>query len=128
MKIFTDLKYTKSHEWVRELGNGLFEIGLSDYAQKELGDIVFVNLPQEGDELKAGETFADLESVKAVSELYAPVSGTVIEINEELEDTPELLNENAYENWIIKVGLVNTGELDLLMNEEEYGEFCKNEQ
>ena len=121
------IKFTDKHEWVNADG-GTACIGISDFAQSSLGDIVYVEFPKIGDRLKAGETFGSVESVKAVSELYAPVSGTVIEINEELEDTPELLNENAYENWIIKVGLVNTGELDLLMNEEEYGEFCKNEQ
>lgn len=107
-----DLKYSKSHEWVR-YEDGVAVIGISDYAQDALGDVVFVNLPVVGDEVTAGETFGDVESVKAVSDLISPVSGVVLEVNEELEDSPENLNEDPYGAWIIKVENV-TAEEDLL--------------
>ena len=107
-----DLKYSKSHEWVR-YEDGVAVIGISDYAQDALGDVVFVNLPAVGDEVTAGETFGDVESVKAVSDLISPVSGVVLEVNEELEDSPENLNEDPYGAWIIKVENV-TAEEDLL--------------
>ena len=97
-----DLKYTKSHEWVKE-EDGLFVVGLTDYAQDALGDIVFVNLPQVGDEVTAEGVFADVESVKAVSDVYSPVSGIVAEVNEELLDAPQLVNEDPYGAWFIKV-------------------------
>ena len=98
----TDLKYSKSHEWIRMEGD-VAVIGISDYAQDALGDVVFVNLPQEGDDTAAGEAFGDVESVKAVSELISPVTGTVCAVNEELLDAPERLNEDAYGAWLIKV-------------------------
>jgi glycine cleavage system H protein len=98
-----NLKYAKSHEWVKDIGNGLFEIGISDYAQKELGDIVYVNLPELGDELEAGVSFADLESVKAVSDLLSPINGTVIEVNENLVSNPDMINKSPYEAWFIRV-------------------------
>ena len=107
-----DLKYSKSHEWVR-YEDGVAVIGISDYAQDALGDVVFVNLPAVGDEVTAGETFGDVESVKAVSDLISPVSGVVLEVNEELEDSPENLNEDPYGAWIIKVENV-TAEEELL--------------
>ncbi len=97
-----ELKYSKTHEWVKE-EDGLFVIGLTDYAQSELGDIVFINLPEEGDEVSVGEAFSDVESVKAVSDVYSPVSGVVAEINEELQDNPALVNEDPYGAWLIKV-------------------------
>jgi glycine cleavage system H protein len=97
-----ELKYSKTHEWVKE-EDGLFVIGLTDYAQSELGDIVFINLPEEGDEVSVGEAFSDVESVKAVSDVYSPVSGIVAEINEELQDNPALVNEDPYGAWLIKV-------------------------
>ena len=97
-----ELKYTKSHEWVKE-EDGVFVIGLTDYAQSALGDLVFVNLPEEDDEVTAGEAFSDVESVKAVSEVFSPVTGTVAEINEELLDNPALVNEDPYGAWLIKV-------------------------
>ena len=97
-----DLKYAKSHEWVRDLGNGLFEIGISDHAQKELGDIVYINLPEAGDELKAGSSFADIESVKAVSDIISPLNGTVREINENLVSSPDMVNKAPYEAWFIR--------------------------
>ncbi|MBO6157865.1 MAG: glycine cleavage system protein GcvH [Firmicutes bacterium] len=102
MNIPDSLKYTKSHEWVRE-EDGFCYIGLTDFAQSELSDLVFVNLPEVGDEVEAGETFADVESVKAASDVYSPVTGTVAEINEELLDAPEKINEDPYGAWLIKV-------------------------
>ena len=97
-----ELKYSKTHEWVRE-EDGLFVIGLTDYAQSSLGDIVFINLPEEGDEVQAGEAFSDVESVKAVSDVFSPVTGVVAEVNEELLDNPVLVNEDPYNAWLIKV-------------------------
>lgn len=103
MNIPEELKYTKSHEWVKEEEDGTVLIGLTDFAQSELSDLVFVNLPEVGDEVEAGETFADVESVKAASDVYSPVTGTVAEINEELLDAPEKINEDPYGAWLIKV-------------------------
>ena len=112
MNIPEDLKYTKSHEWVRVLDNGLVEIGLSDYAQEQLGDIVFVNLPKAGDSLRKGSIFADVESVKAVSDIYSPMDGTVKERNAELLDAPELINKSPYTAWFIRAeGVLEAGEL-----------------
>ena len=108
-----ELRYTKSHEWVRDLSDGVVEIGLTDFAQSELGDLVFVNLPQPGDSVTAGESFADVESVKAVSDVYSPVSGVVAEINEMLLDSPQLINQSPYEAWFIRVKDV-TGTVDLM--------------
>lgn len=107
-----DLKYAASHEWIKE-EDGLTVIGLTDFAQDALGDLVFVNLPEEGDEVTAGESFADVESVKAVSDVFSPVSGTVAAINEELLDAPESINEDPYGAWFIKVENVTATE-DLL--------------
>ena len=104
-----DLKYTKSHEWVKE-EDGLYVIGLTDYAQSALGDIVFINLPEEGDDVTAGETFSDVESVKAVSDVFSPVTGTVAAVNEELLDNPALVNEDPYGAWMIKVENVSDTE------------------
>ncbi len=98
------LQYSKSHEWVLFEEDGTAVIGLTDYAQKELGDLVFVNLPEVGDSLTVGEAFADVESVKAVSDVYAPVGGEVLEINEELLDAPERINQDPYGAWFVKVG------------------------
>ena len=109
MTIKPENQYSKDHEWVRE-ENGLFVIGISDFAQDALGDLVFVNLPEVGDAVTAGEAFGDVESVKAVSDLLSPVSGTVAEINEELLDAPEKLNEDPYGAWIIKVSDVTATE------------------
>lgn len=118
------LKYTKSHEWVKE-EDGAVLIGLTDYAQSELGDLVFVNLPEEGDSVTAGEVFGDVESVKAVSDIYSPVSGEVSEINEALLDAPESINKAPYESWFIKVsGVSDTEEL---MSAEEYQAFLESE-
>ena len=115
-----ELRYTKEHEWVKVEGNTAV-IGITDFAQNELGDIVFVELPEVGDEVSLDQPFGSVESVKTVSELYAPVSGTVVAINEELSDSPELVNESAYENaWMIKVELSNPSEVDALLTPEAY--------
>ena len=119
-----DLKYSKTHEWV-DMVNGVATVGISDFAQDALGDVVFVNLPQVGDEVTAGETFGDVESVKAVSDLICPVSGVVCEINEELDDSPENLNSDPYGAWIIKVENI-TGEEELL-DAAAYEAFCAEE-
>ena len=116
----TDLRYTKEHEWVKVEGNTAI-IGITDFAQSELGDIVFVELPEVGDEVKLEQAFGSVESVKTVSELYAPVSGTVTAINDELSDSPELVNESPYENaWMIKVELSNVEELEALLDAAGY--------
>ena len=104
-----ELKYTKSHEWVKE-EDGVITVGLTDYAQSALGDIVFINLPEEGDDVTAGEAFADVESVKAVSDVFSPVTGTVTAVNEALLDDPAQINEAPYEAWLIKVGQVSDSE------------------
>ena len=112
MNLPENLKYAKSHEWVKDLGKGLFEIGLSDYAQKELGDIVFVNLPQAGDSLEAGKSFGDVESVKAVSDIISPVAGKVTEANETVLSAPESINKAPYETWLIRAaGTLPEGKL-----------------
>lgn len=117
-----ELKYSNDHEWVKTEGDGVL-IGISDFAQDALGDIVFVNLPEVGDEVTAGEVFGDLESVKAVSDMCSPVSGKVAAINEELIDAPEKLNGDPYGAWIIKVENI-TEQCDL-MDADSYAEFCK---
>ena len=119
-----DLKYTKSHEWVK-YEDGIAVIGISDYAQDALGDVVFVNLPAVGDEVVAGESFGDVESVKAVSDLISPVSGVVCEINEDLDDSPENLNEDPYGAWIIKVE--NVTEEEELLDAADYEAHCAEE-
>ncbi len=125
MNIPAELKYAASHEWVR-YEEGVAVIGITDYAQNALGDVVFVNLPQEGDEVTAGEAFGDIESVKAVSDLNSPVSGTVCAVNEELLDAPELLNSDPYGAWIIKVA--DVGETEELMDAAAYEAHCEAEQ
>ena len=120
----TDLKYSKTHEWVKE-EDGLTVIGISDFAQDALGDVVFVNLPGEGDEVTAGEAFGDVESVKAVSDLVSPVTGTVCAVNEDLLDEPEQLNKAPYDAWLIKVENV-TGTEELL-DAAAYEAFCAQE-
>ena len=121
MATLEGLKYTKSHEWVKENEDGTVVVGLTDYAQQELGDLVFVNLPEVGDEVTAGEPLGDVESVKAVSDVFCPVSGTVAEINEELLDAPQLINETPYEAWMIKVE--NVGDSEELLSAAEYEAF-----
>lgn len=117
----SEMKFAKSHEWVQFADDDTAFIGITDYAQKELGDIVFVNLPEVGDVFDEGEVFADVESVKAVSDLYLPVSGTVAEVNEALLDAPELINEDCYEAWLVKLAEVSAG--DELLTEDEYNAF-----
>lgn len=124
MTINPDLQYTKSHEWLRMDGD-VAVIGISDFAQDALGDLVFVNLPEIGDEVTAGEAFGDVESVKAVSDLISPVTGTVCEINEELLDAPEKLNEDPYGAWIIKVD--NVAGTEDLLDPAAYEEHCASE-
>ncbi|MBQ6722438.1 MAG: glycine cleavage system protein GcvH [Clostridia bacterium] len=120
-----ELKYSKTHEWVRFQEDGTAYIGITDYAQDQLGDLVFVNLPAAGDALQAGESFADVESVKAVSDVNAPVSGTVKEVNEALADAPEKMNEAPYDAWfVLAEGITDT---DALMTAEEYEAFIAEE-
>ena len=118
-----ELKYAKSHEWVKFEDDNTVLIGLTDYAQNELGDLVFVNLPEPGDEVTAGESFGDVESVKAVSDVYSPVTGIVAEINEELLDSPESINADAYGAWFIKV--TDVGDQEELMDADSYEAFTK---
>lgn len=118
-KVVEGLLYSESHEWVR-VENGVAVIGVSDYAQQEMGDVTYVDLPCAGDEISQGEDFGALESVKASSELYSPVSGTIIEVNNALEDAPELINEDAFANWIIKVEMSDESELDGMMDAAAY--------
>ncbi|MDO4543256.1 MAG: glycine cleavage system protein GcvH [Clostridia bacterium] len=115
------LYYAKSHEWVSVEADGTATIGVSEYAQKELGDLVFVNLPLVGDSLVSGEVFADVESVKAVSDVYSPATGEVVEINEALLDNPALINESALEAWFVRIENAVIG--DDLMTQEEYDEY-----
>lgn len=122
MELREGLKYSKSHEWVKE-EDGVVTIGITDFAQEELGDLVFVNLPEVGDDVTAGEPFADVESVKAVSDIYSPVTGVVCEINEDLLDAPESINAAAYDAWFIKVKDVTDREE--LLSAEEYEAFAE---
>ncbi len=122
-KVIEGLYYSESHEFVKVVGAYGY-IGITDYAQHALGNIVYVDMPDVDDDIEVDEDFGAIESVKAASDLKAPVSGKVIEINEVLEDEPELLNKDAYENWIIKVKLTDTSELKNLMDEKAYKEFC----
>lgn len=123
-KIEEGLYYSESHEYVRVEGDFGF-VGITDYAQNALGNVVYVDMPDVDDEVNAGEEFGAVESVKAASDLISPVSGTVVEVNEALEDEPELLNNDAFANWIIKVELTDKAELDDLMDAEAYKEFCE---
>ena len=123
-KLIEGLYYSESHEYVKVDGNFGY-IGITDYAQHALGNIVYVDMPEVDDDVEAGDEFGAVESVKAASDLISPVSGTVIEVNEELEDAPELINQDAFGNWIIKVGLSDKSELDNLMDAKAYGEFCE---
>ena len=125
-KVIEGLLYADSHEWVKVEGE-IATIGISDYAQHALGDIVYVDMPEVGDEVTAGEDFGAVESVKAASDLYSPVSGEVVEVNEELEDAPESINADAYGAWIIKVKISDDSELEKLLSEEAYAKLCENE-
>lgn len=118
------LLYSESHEWA-EINGNIATIGISDFAQHSMGNIVYVDMPEVDDVLSQGEEFGAVESVKAASDLYSPVSGTIIEVNEELEDDSTLLNKDAYSAWIIKVEMSNPAELDTLLSPEEYEKICK---
>ena len=123
----TDYKYTKEHEWVKVNGD-TGTIGITDYAQQSLGDIVFVDLPKSGTELTAGKTFGTVESVKAVCDLYAPVSGTVTQINDALTTSPEKINSDPHGSWMVKVKLKEAGELKSLLSAADYEKFVTEEQ
>ena len=125
MSVREGLLYTKSHEWVKMEGDTAW-VGLTDFAQSELGNLVFVNLPEEDDTVVIGEAFADVESVNAVSDVFSPVSGTVVEINEELQDSPEKINEEPYEAWFVKIAEVTDKEE--FLNAAEYEAFLEAEQ
>ena len=122
MEIRSELKYTKSHEWVKDLGGSAALIGLDDYAQDQLGELVFINLPEEGDIVTAGEAFCDVESVKAVSDIFSGVTGKIAEVNGDLADNPQKVNEAPYDAWFVKVeDITSYGEL---MDAEEYKKYC----
>ncbi|MDD7233638.1 MAG: glycine cleavage system protein GcvH [Bacteroidales bacterium] len=123
-KVIEGLYYSESHEYVRVEGN-IGYIGITDYAQEQLGNVVYVDMPEEGDEVIATEDFGAVESVKAASDLISPVSGTVLEVNEALEEQPELINQDAFANWIIKVELSDPSELENLMDAATYDAQCK---
>lgn len=125
MNIPANLKYTKSHEWLKKTAEGTIQIGLTDFAQSELGDLVFVNLPSVGDALTVGESFADVESVKAVSDVYSPVTGAVAAVNELLLDDPALINNDCYDAWLVEAEDVELE--DELLDAEEYEAFLKEE-
>jgi len=120
----SDLKYTKDHEWVK-IDGGVARVGITDYAQKALGDVVYLELPQPGRTLKKGEVFGTIESVKAVSELFAPVSGEVVEVNPALKDKPEMVNSAPHDTWMVAIKLANPGEADALLNADAYGALIK---
>lgn len=126
MEIKKDLFYSNDHEWVRVEGEKAY-IGITDYAQHSLGEIVYVELPEVDNELNAGEVFGVIESVKAASDSYLPVSGKVLEVNEELSDSPQLINEDPYASWVVLIEMSDKSELDNLMNAQEYEEFCSKE-
>ncbi len=126
-KTIEGLFYSESHEWVKVDGETAI-IGISDHAQQAMGNIVYVDMPEEDDEVTANEDFGAVESVKAASDLISPISGVVVEVNEALADAPELLNKDAYENWIIKVKMDDSEELKNLMDAAAYEKFCENEE
>jgi glycine cleavage system H protein len=125
-KTVEGLYYSESHEWVKVEGNVAI-VGITDFAQHAMGDLSYVDMPEVDDEFEAGEEFGAVESVKAASDLFCPVSGTVVEVNEELEDAPELLNQDAFANWIMKVEMKDASELDALMDAAAYEAMCANE-
>lgn len=128
-EIKQNLKYSKEHEWVEIIGDNKVRIGITDFAQHSLGDIVFAELPEVDDEIKADSTFGSVESVKAVSDIFTPLSGKIVEVNGNLEDSPELINEEPYgAGWIIVLELNNPSELDELLSPEEYEAFIKEEE
>jgi len=126
MAVPADYRYTKEHEWIKVDGNQA-TIGITDYAQNSLGDIVFVELPKVGDELTAGKTFGSVESVKAVSDLYAPASGKVVAVNDTLETAPEKINSDAHGSWMLRIQLKDSGEVNKLLSADDYDKFVKEE-
>jgi glycine cleavage system H protein len=126
MKIVSGLYYTKDHEWVRVEGNTAY-VGITDFAQHALGAIVYVELPEVDEEVEGEESFGTIESVKAASDMLMPVTGTILEVNEDLENDPSLVNADPFENWIMKISISNQADLDELMNAEEYEAFCNEE-
>ncbi len=124
MTIKDNLRYAESHEWV-SLEGEIATVGITDYAHHALGDIVYVDMPEVGDEVTAGEEFGAVESVKAASDLYSPVSGEVVEINEALEDEPGLINQDAFANWIMKVKVSDPSEVEALLDAEAYAKICE---
>ena len=125
-KVIEGLYYSESHEWVKVDGN-IAVVGITDFAQHAMGDLSYVDMPEIDDEFEAGEEFGAVESVKAASDLFSPVSGTVVEVNEDLEDAPELLNEDAFANWIMKIEMSDPSELDNLMDAAAYDAMCAND-
>jgi len=123
-KIIKGLYYTTTHEWIK-VEDGFGFVGITDYAQESLGEIVFVELPEEDDQVDAGGELSAIESVKAASDILSPVTGTIVIVNDELEDSPELINEDPYENWIVKIELEDKSELNSLLSAEEYKEICE---
>ncbi len=126
MKVLKNLLYTKEHEWVKVSGGKAY-IGITDFAQHSLGDIVFVELPEVDSELAEGDTFGVVESVKAASDIYMPINGKVLEANETIVDDPALINEDAYENWMVQIEISDKSQLDDLLTAEEYEDFCSKE-
>lgn len=124
MKLLKELKYAESHEWVKVEGNRAY-IGITDYAQHELGEVVYAELPEVGTNVEAGDQFVVLESVKAASDVYAPISGTVVEINEEVVDNPALINESAYDSWFVVIDMTHPTEVDNLLSAEDYENMYK---
>jgi glycine cleavage system H protein len=124
----TEIKYTKSHEWVRDEGDGIVFVGITDHAQEQLGDLVFVELPEVGETLTAGSECAVVESVKAASDIYSPMSGEVVSINEALEDAPETVNEDAYgDGWLFSLKISDEGDMDELLDAEGYAGVVESE-
>ncbi|HKJ88899.1 MAG TPA: glycine cleavage system protein GcvH [Gammaproteobacteria bacterium] len=129
MEVRDDRRYTKSHEWVKEEGDGTVSIGITDYAQDLLSDVVFVELPETGATVAAGDEIAVAESVKAASDIYAPISGEIVAVNEELEDSPEKVNEEPFDGgWIYRMKPSDQGEVEALMGHEAYQELCESEE
>ncbi len=127
MTVLKDLYYTNDHEWVKVEGNEAY-VGITHFAQDQLGDIVYVELPDVDDEFEVDDDFSAIESVKAASDIYMPIDGKIIEINEELLDAPELINEDAYKNWLVKIEIADIGQLEDLMSSEEYEELIAEEE
>ncbi|MDR7871569.1 MAG: glycine cleavage system protein GcvH [Tissierellaceae bacterium] len=127
MAVLKNLYYTKDHEWLKVKGNKAY-VGITDFAQEQLGDIVYVELPEVDDEFNQDDDFSAIESVKAASDIYMPVDGVILEVNEELLDSPELINTDAFENWIVKIQITNPEQLEELMTSEEYEEFIAEEE